>query len=258
MLSAFSSLLSKSKPLLDDASRTWLEDCFTWAIDNFDGDFFKEHSQLILPSNQFYPGRVASVHEMASSIFEKTRQYAGLSQWPISFVEPDKYQPSALPSLTFNGPLRGELAVPTSNDFSMMAINQIALSYHPGQVNQPQDLITTIAQNLASLLINQQKQLPPGGESYMGQAVDFLACFMGFGVIMANTAYQFKGGCGSCNKSNLNRQSHLSEHEVLYALALFCNAKQIKMKKILVHLKSHLRKDAKQAEQDVKNFESKT
>ena len=66
---------------------------------------------------------------------------------------------------------------------------------------------------------------------------------MGFGVIFANTAYQFKGGCGSCNNASLNRQAALTEPETVYALALFCVLKKEPIKQVKGHLKSHLRKD---------------
>jgi hypothetical protein len=119
----------------------------------------------------------------------------------------------------------------------------LTLGFTPNQVNQPQDLIAGISQALASILVVSNKVLPPGGKDYLPQALDLVACFMGFGVIFANTAYQFKGGCGSCNNASLNRQAALTEPETLYALALFCVLKKEPIKNVKGHLKSHLRKD---------------
>ncbi len=249
----FSFLFSKTEPLLDEASRQWLEDCFIWATEHFDGAYMQNQSQLILPDNNFYQGRVASIHEMADNMFNNTLNYAGLQNWPIKFVEPQYYKPNNVAQLSFENGLRGDNTQIACADYSGKGSAEILVSYHPGQVNQPQDFIATTAQNLATILIQQVKVLPPGGQEYVKQAIDFLACFMGFGVIMANTAYQFKGGCGSCNNANLNRLPGLSEHETLYALALFCQHKGIALKPALKHIKQHLKKAAKQAIEDCKS-----
>ena len=74
---------------------------------------------------------------------------------------------------------------------------------------------------------------------------------MGFGVVFANTAYQFKGGCGSCNNRNLNRQPALPELETVYALALFCVVKKVDIKPIKKELKSHLYKAFRQAHKEI-------
>ncbi len=74
---------------------------------------------------------------------------------------------------------------------------------------------------------------------------------MGFGVIFANTAYQFKGGCGSCNNRSLNRQAALPELETVYALALFCVIKGIEIKQVKKALKSHLYKPFRNAHKEI-------
>jgi hypothetical protein len=117
----------------------------------------------------------------------------------------------------------------------------IQISYLPSQVNQPQDLISSFAQQLATLLVLYHPILPPGGKDFIPQATDVLACVLGFGVIFTNTAYQFRGGCGSCNNPAANRKSALPEHEMCYALALFCYLKQVPVATVLPQLKSHLR-----------------
>jgi hypothetical protein len=70
-------------------------------------------------------------------------------------------------------------------------------------------------------------------------------------VIFANTAYQFKGGCGSCNNRNLNRQAALPELETVYALALFSVIKDVDIKPIKKQLKPHLYKPFRQAYKEI-------
>jgi hypothetical protein len=235
--------------VIDESTHQWILDTFSWAISHFDVLEFQKNSQLILPNNQFYQGSVSSVHEMAQSIFQQTLKYAGMQQWPITLVTPEQFvvgkQEITIPKFNLTDNCRGDntpFSSSASNDDSQELNQPIMLSYRANQVNQPQDLISSLVQNFASILIAQQNSLPPGGKEFLPQAVDLVACFMGFGIIFSNTAYQFKGGCGSCNNPNANRQSALPENETVYALALFCLLKDIKPKAVKSHLKSHLRK----------------
>jgi len=233
MLAAF----FKTKPQLDNNTRQWIYDTFSWAVTQFDVEEFKNESTLILPTNEYYPGSVSSVHEMALNMFIHTVKYAGMSHWPLRLVEPQHYRQTPLPQLAIENGMRGTKAVITSSSPTEL----IEISYNPNQVNQPQDLISSFAQQLSTLLVMHQSVAPPGGKDFVPQAIDILACIMGFGVIFTNTAYQFRGGCGSCNNPSANRKAALPENEMCYSLALFCFLKSIPSKKVLPQLKSHLR-----------------
>jgi hypothetical protein len=231
--------LFSPKEIIDENTRNWILDTFAWAIENFDINILKNDTRLILPTNEFYPGTVSSIDEMAQAMFASTKEYAGMQRWPVQISSSAPAIGTAIEDLSIGSTIRGEhaeVALSTASEALM-------LGYAPNQVNQPQDLIAGISQALASILVISNKVLPPGGKEYLPQAIDLVACFMGFGVIFANTAYQFKGGCGSCNNASLNRQAALTEPETLYALALFCVLKKEPIKQVKGHLKSHLRKD---------------
>ena len=231
--------LFSPKEIIDQNTQRWILDTFAWAIENFDINVLKNDARLILPTNDFYPGTVSSVDEMAQAMFVKTKNYAGMQKWPIELVSTAPTSVTTINDLALGTSLRGEQAeVSLSSESS-----PLMLGFTPQQVNQPQDFIAAITQALAGILVTSNKVLPPGGQAYLPQAIDLVACFMGFGVIFANTAYQFRGGCGTCNNASLNRQAALTEPETLYALALFCVLKKQPMKSIKGHLKSHLRKD---------------
>jgi hypothetical protein len=68
-----------------------------------------------------------------------------------------------------------------------------------------------------------------------------LAIFLGFGLMFANSAYNFRGGCGSCYNPYAQRSAYLSETEATYALALFCVLKDSPNSDVTPHLKKHLR-----------------
>ena len=236
--------LFKTSPVIDQSSQNWILDTFVWALENFESSVFKHDTQLVLPSNVFYPGSVCSVHEMAQNIFDRTLAYSGMQHWPIVLVEPQHFKRQMLPLLHFVDVKRGDkvkFKLPVTTE------QTIDVSYNPNQINQPQDLIASFAQAFAMIMIVQSGKAPPGGVDFIPQAVDLVACFMGFGVVFANTAYQFKGGCGSCFNPYANRDVALSENNIVYCLALFCVLKSLKLKTVAINLKSHLRSAFKKA-----------
>ena len=248
------SQLFNTKPLLDPSSRDWILDTFAWAIKEFEAEFFVKNSQLILPTNQFYPGSVSSITEMAQTVFDKTVEYAGMQHWPLVLIAPEQFLSNPaykqFPKLMVNGAYRAQSSaanIIVSNDYSENVSNNIYLSFNPQQINQPQDLVASFAQTLASILVIQKSTLPPGGKEFLPQAIDVIAIMMGFGVMFANTAYQFKGGCGSCYNKMANRDVALPELEATYCLAVFAKLKDIKPSIITAQLKSHLRSDFKRA-----------
>lgn len=248
--------LFHSDPLLDQGSQQWIFDTFAWAIEEFDQNVFKQDSKLIKPTNEFYPGKVGSVDEMAQTVFNNTLEYAGMAHWPIKLVSPAYFQQHQLQNqpmkkLSFNGAMRGGDSEYINNDYSETNSADILISFNPSQINQPQDLVASFAQSFASILVAQRGVLPPGGQEFLPQAVDLVACFMGFGIMFANTAYQFKGGCGSCYNKYANRQVALPEQEMVYCLALFSVLKKLKPSEVTFQLKSHLRSDFKKAIKEI-------
>lgn len=250
--------LFNSQPLLDQGSQQWIIDTFAWAIKEFDQSVFINHSRLIKPTNEFYPGKVGSVEEMAQAVFDNTIEFAGMKHWPIKLVSPDYFhqhqlQNQKMAKLSFSTAMRGNSSKLIHIDAPDTHNTDILISFNPAQINQPQDLVASFAQSFASILVTQRGVLPPGGQDFLPQAVDLVACFMGFGVMFANTAYQFKGGCGSCYNKYANRQVALPEQEMLYCLALFSVLKDIKPSEVTVQLKSHLRSDFKKAIKEINN-----
>ena len=266
----FSSLF-KTKPVIDNASQAWIFDSFVWCLEHLDSSFFAKHSRLILPTNEFYPGKSNSINEMATSIFTKTSQYTGMTQWPIKLVLDSNFVEQPMPKLHLDSNMRGDKAnirhaIQPNNTHIQYSIagetlaprlnNNINIAFSAEQLNQPQDMIAYLVQVQARILLNQYSAsnlnvLPPGGKALSAQSVDLIACFMGFGVVFANTAYQFKGGCGSCNNRNLNRHAALPELETTYALALFCVIKGINLSSFKKTLKKHLQKPFSQAHREI-------
>ncbi|MBE0369570.1 hypothetical protein J8L98_05730 [Pseudoalteromonas sp. MMG013] len=240
--------LFKSQPLLSDSEVEWLIDTFVWACEQFDGQYFMTETQIIEPTGAFFPDQVTSVEQMASTVFNRVSHYAGMQAWPISVVNPQQHMPQqSMPMFSFIDEIRGEKAKLVNPP----ALN-MQLSYNPNQINQPQDLVASFAGSLATVMIYHRGVLPPGGEEQIAAASDALACFLGFGVMMSNTVYQFKGGCGSCYNPYANRQAALTEPQTVFMHALICHFKpQVDGKK---HLKPHLRSVYKKAQKQLKLY----
>lgn len=237
--------LFKSKPLLDTQEQQWLIDTFMWAIENFGSDYFINNTQLVLPNYQCFPDPVSSIEEMASKVFERVVGYAGMQTWPIQLVGPAQLKPQVFPHFAFNEHLRGE-----ASQLIVPPPHKVNVSFNPNQINQPQDLVASFAGTLGTIMIHHVGVLPPGGKEFLPQASDALACFLGFGVMMSNTVYQFKGGCGSCYNPYANRQAALNESQTLFMHALVCHFKGHNDSK--KYLKPHLRSQFKKAQKEIK------
>lgn len=237
--------LFKTKSLLDEQEQQWLIDTFIWAAENFDSEFFLNNTQLILPNHQFFPDSVSSIEEMADKVFQRVVDYAGMSAWPINLVKPQQLQPQVFPHFAFSNELRGE-----NTQLIVAPPHQVNVSFNPNQINQPQDLVASFAGTLATIMIHHVGILPPGGKALLPQASDVLACYFGFGVMMSNTVYQFKGGCGSCYNPYANREATLSESQTLFMHALVSHFKGDKQSK--KYLKPHLRGQFKKAQREIK------
>jgi hypothetical protein len=129
----------------------------------------------------------------------------------------------------------------------IMTEQPLFVFYNPQQTLKPEDMSASYAHVIAQHLIIQSTLPPPGGMQFFAEASEVLASMMGFGVLLSNSAYTFRGGCGSCYNAMANRQPALTELDSVFTLALFCRLKGIGHKEATMHLKKHLRPSYKQA-----------
>lgn len=226
MPSIVKTLFFRSKPLVDHVTAEWVFETFAWALQTFDAEEFFQRTQLIQPSNEFFPGRVASVEEKAANIFQHTQRYAGLNHWPLQLLSTQQLQ----------------------------ANPQCQLPPAPQQTLKPEDMAASYAHVLAQHMVVQGRVLPPGGQALFAEASELLAGFMGFGVLLANSSYTIRGGCGSCYNAMANRQPALTEFDNVFVLALFCRLKNIDNKSATRYLKKHLHKPYKMALKQIDSF----
>ena len=241
--------LFRSEPLLDEASIWWLFDVFAWALRNLGSDVFHRETVLVLPTNQHFPGREQSVHGMAQLVFEQVRQHAGLSHWPCRLVEPERFDADAKPGLALQGVIRGSKGIAPEEGEG----NSLTFTYDPNLIGNPEALIASFAHTFAHFLGSMAREEAPGGRENWPHVTEVLGVFMGFGLMLANSAFKAPRGCGSCGSAAADRTSFLSQYDVTYALALFAVLKGIPNKEVLYYLKKPLRPFFKRAVKDIKD-----
>ncbi|MFP4295409.1 MAG: hypothetical protein ACOC00_04485 [Halothiobacillaceae bacterium] len=236
-------------PLIDEPTRRWMLDVYEWALKSFDGTFFARHTPLVTPTDRDFPGRARAGHERAVLVLDHVCRHAGLAHWPVTLQDPvGTSQPSLVATTgTFTQQPGGVRRIPTPPP--------ARLDYAPGQVTNPEALIGSLARALADLVARTATTTPPGGAENWRQMTEVLAVFMGFGIIMANSAYESpRLGCGACRVPGAERAADLSRYDLTYALAIFCVLKQIRPGAATTHLKSplrgHLRKAVRQLRKD--------
>lgn len=253
----------RPKPLVDQNSADFIFSTVAWVLQNFDHEEFFNRTRLVAPSNEFFPGRVSSVEEKAENIFQHTLRHTGLRHWPFelkSMIEREmnsecQIQPAPQEELALihrnsypNSLMTDEDAGAYGKEVPVIITPQpLFVFFNPQQTLKPEDLSASYAHVIAQHLIIQSKQQPPGGSQFFAEASEVLASMMGFGVLLSNSAYTFRGGCGSCYNAMANRQPALTELDSVFVLALFCRLKGIPYKEATMHLKKYLRPSYKQA-----------
>ncbi len=233
----------KPQPVLDEGSIIWIFDTFRWAMNHLDKNTFYQHSQLIYPNNHFFPGQAEDVHELAAMIFSHVVKHAAMQHWPLQLRVEAQCRLEAMKLPYLEGPLRGVKAIDHSS-----SENRFIVPYLPEQVRNPQALIAAFAHTLSGYLLLAAAEKPEDIELNFAQLAEVVAVFLGFGIIMANSAFNYRNiTCGSCYTPGYDRHSFLSQYDITYALAVFCHLKQIPQKQILAALKPNLRSFFKKA-----------
>lgn len=130
----------------------------------------------------------------------------------------------------------------------------MTITYDKRLVAQPTALIATFAHELGHYLSATAETLPPGGEELYEPATDVIAVFMGFGLFMANSAFNFHQYADSSIAGwYVEGGGYLNEKSLIYALAIFCALKTLNIEAIEPHLKPTLRSIFRRALSDVQN-----
>jgi len=209
----------KPKTFLDASRRDWQFAAFGWLLRHCGGYPKFLETTLVLPTEEHFPDRGMKGHAAVSALFRRTRDHAGMADWPCTV----------------------EVETDTPREVAADAAGIRVFTYRRGGL-EPVSLVAGFACDFARYLIETFDEAAPGGAAASGAASELAAVFMGFGIFMANSAV---------------RQGHhcLSEGELAHALAMFCLLRQLPPESADPHLNPHLRKYLRLATRDLAQYE---
>ncbi len=228
----------KKKAVLSQKDILFQIETYKWLMKHFGGDDFYVDTALILPTQEYFPSEVSNKNEAAMKTFLQVKKYAGLECWDCVLVQQENDpDPKVGPTLLVQGADSSPLGTFSVNN------ETVQITYNPSLLRQPTQLVATFAHELAHYLTATASEPPPGGWENWEFVTDLTAVFLGFGIFMANTAFNFQQFTDlDAQGWSINKNGYLTETEFCFALAIFCALKNIPLKQAITHLKPNLRK----------------
>lgn len=248
----------KKPQVVDSNTAEQLQHTFEWLLTHFDQQYFEQETILVHPTREYFPDRTDNELDMAKALCARIQGYTGLTHWPFKLLSPQQFTGQMPPLLSLAPNNRAQkLAEHTvttklgAGQVSFGTTPILEISYTSAMIKKPMDLVGSMSKNFAQHYLYQSQLTPPTGPESFDAASEILAIFMGFGIIIANSAYTFRGSCARCYDPRANRSAALSEDEALFCLALFCHHKNIKNGAVMPSLKNYLRSRFKKARQQI-------
>ena len=243
----------KTPQVIQDSTADNIFEYFHWVIDNFDASTFIHHTQLVLPNSTFFPDKTNNEFDMAKAICRRILEHSGLTHWPFKMVPQEQFHLNPPPLLALDCSARPyALEEEAAKEIAANSSEQLLLSYSSVMMKKPMDLVASMSNLIAQHYLLQSRQIPPAGPESFNETAEIISIFMGFGILVANSAYTFRGSCASCYDARANRSAALSENEAVFALALFTLLKEIPASHATAELKPYLRGTFKKAIKQIK------
>lgn len=247
----------KTSQVIQASTADNIFESFHWLIDNFDASTFIHHTQLVLPNSTFFPDKSNNEIDMAKALCQRILEHSGLAHWPFNMVPQDQFNLNPPPFLALDCSTRPyTLDAETAKGMAANSSEQLLLSYSSNMIKKPMDLVASMSNLIAQHYLLQSRQTPPAGQESFNETAELISIFMGFGVMVANSAYTFRGSCASCYDARANRSAALSEHEAVFALTLFTLLKDIPASRATNELKPNLRGTFKKAVKQIRAEET--
>ncbi|MFO7953220.1 hypothetical protein [Thioalkalivibrio sp.] len=244
--------LFQRAPALDPESRAWIHAIFDWAHDEPHLGGMLRNAHLVLPTAEHFPGKADNRKAMAQLVFNRVLDHAGLADSPFRLSHPGTLMDDPIPWDTMNTARATQNATTTGS-------GGVGIPYDPELVAHSQALIAHFAREIALRLLASARQAPPALEGNEAHIAELLATQMGFGIMLANTAFQVRvNQCGACKGPAAERDAALSRDDLAYALGLFLRRQGIPPGRARAHLKTPLRPALRHALRDLARRERET
>ncbi|MGI5310670.1 hypothetical protein [Rheinheimera sp. WS51] len=231
--------LFKPKPILSQEDTDFQIATFKWLLTHFGGEHFYQETQLILPTRDYFPAAVKSANEAALETFNTVKKYAGMETWPCKLEAQEQDIDARVAPTVFIENLPGS----PNGTFEITESKEVVITYNPALVKNPTQLVATYAHELAHYLTGTVPEPPPGGWVNWEFATDITATFLGFGVFMANSTFNFRQFTEVGSQGwQASRSGYLTEAEHVFSLALFLGLKGLPVQAALPYLKPNLKR----------------
>jgi len=220
---------------LDPDDEEWQVETWRWFLDQFGGLSDLRHSSLILPTRQFFPPTEKTGEGRAEHIFECVKRLARMPDWPCRLIA----QPHRPDLRVSDAVALKPITHSPAGTFGFDG-DSVVISYDPADLDNPGQLIATLAHELAHYLLLGLRNDIPGGEDLHEFTTDLLTVYMGFGVFSASAAFHFSADSGGWQWS---RRGYLSQRAWLFALAVFLELRNETAEQVKPFLKQHLFSD---------------
>ena len=234
----------KSKPLLSEEDEVFLVETFRWLLTHFGGPHFYESTQLILPTEEYFPVKVSTPEEAVKNTFEQVKKYAGLEKWPCILQQQEED-----PNLVIAETLIVQNAEQNPHGtFSVNEQGEAIITYNSKLAKHPTQMVATFAHELAHYLTSTASEPPPGGWDNWEFATDITATFLGFGIFQANSVFNFQQYSSAGMQGwQTTGGGYLSEAEHSYALSMFLMLKNIQPEVAYPHCDGNIKAFTKKA-----------
>jgi len=198
----------------------WLYRNYCWLDEHLPKrqDGSAKTSELILPTAQFYPMPNTRDHAFVQTVFDQTRSYMGILDWPCTLTAQSEEEKNfGMREAGLYGYNQTSSAAGT-----FFAGDEVEITYSPKLIKSPPALISTLAHELCHYLIATIHTEPPCGWAEHEPLTDVAAVREGFGVFLCNTAFEF-GQWGDALAAGWQSSSrgYLTEAELGFCLGIF-------------------------------------
>lgn len=224
------------KAIVDADTAAWHVENFAWMIRQFGGAPRLETTKLVLPASGYFISDGEQGHAFALRIFDQVKAYCGMADWEVDLVADDN-------PFADRAPLSLAMVAPQKHALGTFGVagNRVVISYVPALLKRPDHLIATLAHELAHYLLATSREAPPCEKDEKEFLTDLVAVYLGFGVFLANSRFRFEAlQDGPIQGWRIGRSGYLPEADLIFALALFLQAKALKPDPALHCLKPHL------------------
>jgi hypothetical protein len=212
-------LWTGSKSPLEAEEEDWLAECWAWLLEEFGLGRLKQ-APLVLPTGVFFPPTKAKGHARAEHLFNCVKRLTGTENCHYELVPQERRINPVLSGLAV---VKHESSDPAGT-FCVQADGQIRITYDPDSISEPAKLIATFAHEIAHGIVITARSRPPGGEEFEEYAVDVTTAFLGFGIVGANSAFEFSqfSDIGSGTQGwSYRRMGYLSQMQWGFCLGVF-------------------------------------